>query len=61
MTDRDFQRIEAECATAAGMANVEQRVDAAQKKMFDALQPLSQRCDRAVGAVVQSSREWWRL
>ena len=38
ITSDDFQQIEAECATAAGMANVERRVDAAQKKMFDALQ-----------------------
>ena len=58
VTGRDFQRIEAECAhatAAAGMANVERRVDAAQKKMFDALQPLSQRCDRAADTVLQNS------
>ena len=39
VTAEDFQRVEVECSTTAGKAEVERRVDAAQKKMFDVLQP----------------------
>ena len=36
VTGEDFRRVEAECATAAGLAQVERRVDAVNKMMFDA-------------------------
>ena len=38
ITSEDFQQIEAECATAAGRAAVERRVEAAEKVMFQAMQ-----------------------
>jgi hypothetical protein len=38
ITSEDFQRIEAECATATGRAAVERRVEAAEKVMYQAMQ-----------------------
>ena len=35
VTDEDFRRVEAECATAAGLREVERRVDAVVKGQFD--------------------------
>ena len=43
ITSEDFQRIEAECATNAGRAAVERRVEAAEKVMFQAMQPVDVR------------------
>ena len=37
VTDEDFRRVEAECATAAGLRQVERRVNSVVKGQFDAL------------------------
>ena len=42
VTDRDFQRIEAKCATPAGVGCVERRVDAVNKKMWNDVRPAAQ-------------------
>ena len=42
ITSKDLQRIEAECATNAGRAAVERRVEAAEKVMFEAMQPVDE-------------------
>ena len=55
VTAEDFQRVEVECATTAGRAEVERRVDAAQKKMFDVLQQPSDRTSVSEGVLSKGS------
>ena len=50
----DFQRVEAECATAAGLAEVERRVDVVSKMLFDA--SAAQKTNVQVGT--KESKNW---
>jgi hypothetical protein len=59
VTAADFQRVEAECATAAGLAEVERRVDAVSKMLFDA--SATQETDVQVGAESKKEKKEKKL